>query len=299
MGKTRNRDRVFLSYASEDLAKVELIYEGLVQRNLNVWFDKQDLKPGPWKPQIMKAISRSRYFVICISNAALKKTGDRKPGFQDEELQRAYEIAMAQPTNEFVIVPVRIEKCSRGDHRLKVNHQYDLFKDIDKDLDHLAVDLGGMSSTMNQECVIFDDIDEGIDKGLDYLAVDLGGISKADSQAKDTRSEDEKLIDNLLGKAEIEYYAQEYLKALKIWELVLKSAPNNFTAWFNKGSTLMGLGHFDEALAAYDKATDINPNLVEAWTNKGVILGILERYDESLAAVNKALELEKKIKATR
>ena len=113
MGEKTKRDRVFLSYASEDLAMAESIYDGLNKRKLNVWFDKEDLKPGVWKPQILKAISRSRYFVICISEAALKKTGDETPGFQDKELNRAYEIAIMQPEEEFSIVPVRVEMRTR------------------------------------------------------------------------------------------------------------------------------------------------------------------------------------------
>ena len=83
------KDRVFLSYASEDLDRVWQVYDGLIKRGLDVWFDKIDLNGGKWKKQIRKAIARSRHFVICISEAALKKTGDDTPGFQDEELYYA------------------------------------------------------------------------------------------------------------------------------------------------------------------------------------------------------------------
>ncbi len=63
-------DRVFLSYAKEDIDNVKYVYEGLKKRGLKVWFDDEDLPAGRWKAQIKKAISRSRYFVICISEAA-------------------------------------------------------------------------------------------------------------------------------------------------------------------------------------------------------------------------------------
>jgi len=85
------KDQVFISYASEDLAAVKEVYDGLCKRGLEVWFDKKDKEIGPWRPRILKAILRSRYFVFCLSNAALRKTGDM-PGFQDEELNYAYEI---------------------------------------------------------------------------------------------------------------------------------------------------------------------------------------------------------------
>jgi hypothetical protein len=40
----RERNLVFLSYAHEDLEKVRRVYDGLKERELNVWFDKRDLK---------------------------------------------------------------------------------------------------------------------------------------------------------------------------------------------------------------------------------------------------------------
>ena len=64
------KNRIFLSYASEDIDIVYKIYEGLKKRKCDVWFDKEHLTKGKWKPQIAKAISRSRYFVICISEGA-------------------------------------------------------------------------------------------------------------------------------------------------------------------------------------------------------------------------------------
>ncbi len=107
------KKRIFLSYAHEDLDTVRRIDAGLTARNLDVWFDKRCLKPGSWKRQIEKQIPKCRHFVICISNAALKKTGD-EPGFQDDELQQAYEIARVQPEDAFTIVPIRLEDCVAG-----------------------------------------------------------------------------------------------------------------------------------------------------------------------------------------
>ena len=105
----RLRNQVFISYAHEDLPIVRQIVAGLKERKLDVWFDKKHLGAGRWKQKIIKAINQSRFFVICISKAALQKTGadSDKIGFQDEELNTAYIIAQDQPDNEFTIVPVR------------------------------------------------------------------------------------------------------------------------------------------------------------------------------------------------
>ncbi len=139
-----NKVKVFLSYAHDNLDVVSQVDEGLRKRNLDVCFDKRCLGPGSWKKQIEKTIPKCRYFLICISDAALKKTGD-DPGFQDEELQQAYELARLQSEDHFSIVPARIEECGRGDHRLSSWQQYDLFENFEDSLDKLAIDLGGLS----------------------------------------------------------------------------------------------------------------------------------------------------------
>lgn len=135
---------IFLSYARPDLEVVRKVYESLKQRDIKVWFDQVDLGPGKWKPQILRAIRRSRYFLVCLSQAALAKTGD-KPGFQDTELNEAYNIAIDQDEEHFTIIPVRLEDCDRGDNRLSQFQQFDLFVNWDDTLDRLAVWLGGRS----------------------------------------------------------------------------------------------------------------------------------------------------------
>ena len=111
--KKANRNQVFISYAHEDLEMAKKVVEGLKKRELDLWFDKERLKTGRWKPKIMKAIAQSRYFLICISDSALGKI-EEAPGFIDEELNAAYQIAMNQADEEFAIVPIRLEDCERS-----------------------------------------------------------------------------------------------------------------------------------------------------------------------------------------
>jgi TIR domain len=131
------RELAFLSYAHDDIKKVRKVYEGLKKRGMDVWFDKEDLKPGKWMPQIKKAIARSKYFIVCLSDAAIKKLDDDK-GVQGDEFSFAYEFVMNQPENTFTIIPVRLEDCARGDNRFTIHQQYNLFPSLDKGLDKLA-----------------------------------------------------------------------------------------------------------------------------------------------------------------
>lgn len=252
-----NRDRVFLSYAEEDLDKVKSVFKGLEKRGLNVWFDKKHLKPGPWKPQIERAISKSKYFVICISEAALRKTGD-EPGFQDVELNRAYNIAEKQSSQDFYIVPVRLEDCDRGDTRLSSFQQYDLFNDFERELDDLSVD--------------------------------LGGHSLSDAKATDERTVVEKTISHFMNRASAASYAGEYDKSITILDSVLSLDPTNNKAWNDKGSFLGKLGRYVEAIENFEQAIKIAPDYHLAWNNMGTAFYWLNRNEEAVRAYDQAIK---------
>ena len=257
----RDREQVFLSYAAEDRDEVRKIAEGLEKRGLKVWFDEKNLRPGRWKPQILRAINQSRYFVFCLSENALRKTSDERPGFVDEELQYAYQIAMAQPEAEFTIVAARLQDCGRGDTRLSPYQQYDLFPDLEA--------------------------------GLDKLAPGLGGRSLADSRARGERTKEEKLIGNLMGKAQLAYYVNQYETAIALCNTILEELkPGYPEAWYNKGVALWKLGRHEEALRAWEEALRLKPDDPEVWNNKGVALDELGRREEALCAYDEALRLK-------
>ena len=259
------KNLVFLSYAHDDLDMVWKIYNGLKERKVNVWLDKDNnIKPGRWYPQIKKKIYQSKYFIFCVSQAAIKKTGGggEKPGFCDKELQRAYELAMNQSDDKFTIIPVRLEDCERGDHRLSIFQQYDLFTDFENNLDNLAVN--------------------------------LEGISLSDAKAKDGRTEDEKLIEGLTGKGYVAYFSGDFKTALHLYESLIKINPKDNLSWFNKGAALRDLGKHEEALKAFEKAIELDPKLAAPWNGKGNAQWALGRYEEALEAYEKAIELDPK-----
>lgn len=68
--------------------------------------------------------------------------------------------------------------------------------------------------------------------------------------------------------------------------------PDDQKAWFNKGVALDALGRHEDALQAYDKATELSPKDKKAWINKGAALSELLRNEEALEAFNKAIDLD-------
>ena len=266
MSKSEN-PQVFLSYAHNDLKTVRRLYADLKRRSVNVWFDKENIEPGRWKTQIQKAIPKSRYFLFCISNSALQKTVQGS-GFIDDELQQAYEIAMAQDERHFTIVPVRLEKeLSRGDHRLSIFQQYDLF--------------------------------ENWEGGLDKLAVYLGGEAISSVMKRKELTEKDQLIEGLRGKADSAYYADQDEIALPFYEALLALKTDDAKAWHNKGVTLAELGRYEEALTAYEEAIRIEPSYAKAWYNKSISLRSSGKYEEALKAKNEAIRLDPKYTTPR
>jgi tetratricopeptide (TPR) repeat protein len=256
-----SRPIVFLCYAKEDIARARPVYEGLKTRGLRVWFDDVDLRPGDeWRPAITKAIARSRFFLICLSEAALRKTGE-EPGFQDRELTEAYQIAMSQSPENFAIVPARLEDCGRGDHRLSIFQQYDLFPN------------------------------DSVDARLDALAVQFGGTPMAKVILKDERSEDERLLHRLLTRAEASNYANDPAKALRLLDDILQLNPTIAAAHHLRACILERLDRFNEALQAYTQAVTLDPLYAAAYNNRGFLHMWMGTLNEAEKDYNRAMEL--------
>ena len=60
----------------------------------------------------------------------------------------------------------------------------------------------------------------------------------------------------------------------------------------NKGDELIKLERYKEAIAAYEKAIEIEPNYYQTWYNKGIALSDLVRYEEAIYAFDQALEIK-------
>ena len=55
---------------------------------------------------------------------------------------------------------------------------------------------------------------------------------------------------------------------------------------------LVELGMFVEAVAAYDRATELEPDDAKAWNNKGDAHAELGRFEDAMAAYDRALALK-------
>jgi len=103
--------RIFLCYALEDRAKVELLHQDLVQAGFTPWMDVKDLLPGQtWKRAIAKAIRAADCFLACLSNTAVNKRS-----YLQRELKQALDLWQEKLADDIYLIPVRLENCEIPD----------------------------------------------------------------------------------------------------------------------------------------------------------------------------------------
>ena len=99
--------KVFISYSRADAAKALTIYELLEQKHYTPWIDQINILPGQdWEIEISKAIKSSDFFVACLSNNSVTKTG-----YFQKELKRGMEILDLQPEGAIYLIPLRLDDC--------------------------------------------------------------------------------------------------------------------------------------------------------------------------------------------
>lgn len=106
-GAERPHIKVFLSYAREDLAKVEKLYQNLSYLDIQPWMDVRDILPGEqWKSSIQKAIRNADFFLACLSVNSVNKRG-----FVQKEIKDALEIWREKLSADIYLIPVRLDDC--------------------------------------------------------------------------------------------------------------------------------------------------------------------------------------------
>lgn len=87
-------------------------------------------------------------------------------------------------------------------------------------------------------------------------------------------------------------FESRYDDAIATYDKALQLDPDLYEAWFGKASSLVMQQEDEEALMAYQAAIDRKPDSAEAWMGQGSVLRKLHKLDAALAAYNRALELK-------
>jgi hypothetical protein len=114
--------KIFISYAKEDIEKINPLYLALKKAGYEPWLDRANLSPGTdWKYEITTAMETSAFFLACLSKNSIDKTG-----FVQKELKMALDIMDLQPEGRIYLLPVRLEECDVP-FKLRHLHWCDIF----------------------------------------------------------------------------------------------------------------------------------------------------------------------------
>lgn len=117
------KEKVFISYAEEDIASALRLYNDLKANNIDIWIDQEDLLPGQnRKIAIRNAMRESRYFISLISKHSVNQRG-----FFQVQLKNAIAIQEEFPESDIFIVPIRLNDCKLENHIISELQYVDVF----------------------------------------------------------------------------------------------------------------------------------------------------------------------------
>ena len=98
---------VFISYVHDNALEVQRLRDILRTFNVEVWLDRDQLKPGyRWADAIREAIRDGTFYIACFSKAY----NERMKTYMNEELTIAIEELRQRPTDQSWFIPVLLDK---------------------------------------------------------------------------------------------------------------------------------------------------------------------------------------------
>ncbi len=99
--------KIFLSYTAADAEAVYELHRRLEADGYAPRFNEVDVLPGQdWQAQTTQALHEADIVLVCLSARSLAK-----PGFAEQEIHMALEVAATQPEGSIYLIPVRLEPC--------------------------------------------------------------------------------------------------------------------------------------------------------------------------------------------
>jgi hypothetical protein len=94
---------VFISYLHENSKEVQRLVDALREFDIEVWLDRERIKPGHrWQGAIRNAIREGAFFIACFS----REYNERPRTYLNEELTLAIDELRQRPTDRAWFIPV-------------------------------------------------------------------------------------------------------------------------------------------------------------------------------------------------
>jgi hypothetical protein len=143
--KDKIADKVFLSYAREDVEAARHLFNDLRNAGIDVWLDTKSLLPGQnWKAAISQAIRESRFFLALLSSNSVSKKG-----YVQKELKHALEILDEYPDTKIFLIPVRLDNCNPSSEKLQELHWIDIYDNWEEGLARIFNTIQSQSTSNN------------------------------------------------------------------------------------------------------------------------------------------------------
>ena len=86
--------------------------------------------------------------------------------------------------------------------------------------------------------------------------------------------------------------AQEFQRAIPLYDQAIALDPSHAEAYYKRGNALKNLGRLDEAIASYNQAIERRPDYAYAYCNRGVVQQSLGLTAAALSSYDQAIALE-------
>lgn len=86
------------------------------------------------------------------------------------------------------------------------------------------------------------------------------------------------------------FFENRYEDAIAAYDRALQIQPDLADTWNNRGVVLTRMQRYPEAIASYEQATTIRPNYPDAWNNRGVVLLELQQFPDAIGCYEQAIQ---------
>jgi hypothetical protein len=183
------RRRGFLSYAHEDRAIANKLYDSLFKRGITLWYDQQNFRQDQSvDAQILNAIKESYFLVLLLTHTSVSKRG-----YIRKEIRLALDMQEKLQEGRSFLIPVRADECQP-----------------------LSEEIYGMSSFVD----LFNNWDDGISQIVRLIPIegqvtDLSELSPLETQARICSSSDlPEIAKHLINRNEIKLFMENALRRL-------------------------------------------------------------------------------------
>ena len=300
---------VFISYVSENWAVVKKVYDVLKSHDLEVWIDRNDIKPGArWKDAIRKAIREGAFFIACFS----KEYNKRNDTYMNEELTIAIEELRQRPTDRVWFIPVQLNKCKIPDRNIGAGEtlhdlqHVKLYKDWDDAIRRII------------ELIQSESLEPLIGKNAPKSEIDQNayaefakGLACQNSITETTPPEErrEKIqeafyhyskaleiepnyVDARNARGSIYIFMDKPEDAIQDFNMALKLDSDYFVAYWNRGNVYMSKAMYKQAINDFNKIIELKPDLAIAYLNRAETYRLKGNFSQAIKDYNTAIKLK-------